>query len=125
MLLKIIAEIIIGHNRVINKNDLPGNLQPEKRLKSNKATQGAIHATPAIILPLLLAFTRLRLMALLSTPITYFMRCSHLRTSGRQRHRPRKQGQDRDQQYDGIHFPHYKPNINNFPPLVFLFHFFL
>src|ERR1700683_2250821 len=131
MLLKIIAEIIIGHNRVINKNDLPGNLQPEKRPKSNQVTQGAIHTAPTIILPLLLVFTRLPLMALLSATIAFLMRCSlhttslslnrpstfysrrHLCTSGRQRHRPRKQGQNRNQQYHGKYLSHYRTNITN------------
>lgn len=66
-MLKIIAEIMIGHNRVINNSCLPGNVPPEERLKSNQATQRAIHTTAAAILVLLFTVTRLTLMALLST----------------------------------------------------------
>ena len=124
---------MIGHNRVINNSCLPGNVPPEERLKSNQATQGAIHTAPAIILPLLLVFSRLPLMALLSAPITFLMGCSlhttslsltrpstfhscrHLCTSGRQRHRPRKQGQNRNQQYHGGYLSHYRTNITKTP----------
>jgi hypothetical protein len=107
MLLKIIAEIIIGHNRVIYHSDLPGNIPPEERLKSNQATQGTIHATVSTALPLLFAFTCLALVAFLSTPVN-----PTLCTTGRQGHRPRKQGQNRNQQYEGEYLSHYRPNIN-------------
>lgn len=69
MLLKIIAEIIIGHNRVIYHSDLLGNIPTEERLKSDQATQGTIHATVFTVLALLFAFTSLPLIALLSTPV--------------------------------------------------------
>ena len=81
MLLKIIAEIIIGHNRVINHSDLPGHLPPEERLKSDQATQGAIHTTAAAVLSFLFTFTRLTLMTLLSATahasLASLMGCSH------------------------------------------------
>ena len=118
MLLKIIAEIIIGHNRVINNSYLPGHLPPEKGFKSDQATQRAIHTTAAAILSLLLTFIRLFLIALLSTTARMFpaplMRDScgrPLCTTGRQRHRLRKQGQDRNQQYEGVQMAHYIANI--------------
>jgi hypothetical protein len=134
MLLKIIAEIIIGHNRVIYHSDLPGNIPTEERLKSDQATQGAIHATVSTALPLLFAFTRLALVAFLSAPInptpaplvrrshhtvfrglthpTTVQSRRHLCTTGRQRHRPHKQGQNRNQQYEGEYLSHYSANIN-------------
>ena len=137
MLLKIIAEIIIRHNRVIYHSNLPGNIPPEESLKSDQATQGAINTTAAAILPLFFAFTCLPLMALLSTihaSLASLMGCSHrtfwrgrghliasrchLRTTGRQRHRPCKQGQNRNQQYDGVQLSHYIANINKKPAIL-------
>jgi len=124
MLLKIIAEIIVGHNRIINNRHLPGNLPPEERFKSHQATHRAIHTTAAALLLLLLVLTLLSLMALLSAPVnttvaslmprshhTLFRGLTHpitsrsrrhLCTTGCQRHRPCKQGQNRNQQYYGI-----------------------
>jgi hypothetical protein len=125
----IITQIIFAHNRIFYIQFVPVHFQPEKRLKGNQATQGAIHTAPTIILPPLLVFTRLPLMALLSTSITWLMRCGlhttslsltrpstfhsrrHLCTSGCQCHRPRKQGQNRNQQYHGRYTSHYRTNI--------------
>ena len=53
MWLKIIAEIIVGHNCVINHHYPPGYLQPEERFKSNQATQGAIYTTAGVVLTFL------------------------------------------------------------------------
>jgi hypothetical protein len=134
MLLKIIAETIIGHNRVINNRYLLGYFPPEERLKRNQATQRAIHTTPpSVAVPFLLLFTRLSLIARASTPVhlhcapmmrrhqhrlyrgrtnfTANRSCRHLCATGRQRHRPCKQGQDRNQQYHGGYSSHHKPNI--------------
>ena len=130
-MLKIIAEIMIGHNRVIDNSCLPGNVPPEERLKSNQATQRAIHTTSAAVLVLLFTFTRLPLMALLSATVyaslaslmgcghrTFlcggshlFASCRHLCATGRQRHRPCEQGQNGNQQYDGVYLSHYVPKI--------------
>ena len=122
---------MIGHNRVIDNGCLPGNVPPEERFESNQATQRAIHATAAAALVLLFTFTRLTLMALLSATVhaslASLMGCSHrgfwqgcshlfasrrhLCTTGRQCHRPCKQGQNRNQQYDGVYLSHYTSNI--------------
>ena len=121
MWLKIIAEIIVGHNYVINHRYPRGYLPPEERFKSNQATQRAIYTTATLTLSLLFAFIRPTLMAL-STPVnpasaplmrrghdtprgSFTHRATlrrHLRTTGCQRYRPCKQGQNRNQQYDGV-----------------------
>ncbi len=136
MLLKIIAETIIGHNRVINNSYLLGYLPPEERFKSDQTTQRTIHTTTPAAAPFLLTFTRLPLIALVSTSIRLpgapmvlhhhtlcrglnnfpaHRSCRHLRTTGRQRHRPCKQGQDRNQQYHGGYPSDHNPNIAKNP----------
>jgi hypothetical protein len=97
MLLRIIAKIIIGHNRVIDQRDLPGELQTEDRLKGNQATQGTIDTTRAAGLSFW--FT---LSASSSGHLTFIVHPGHRRTLRRQPHSSGKQDHERKEQYDGV-----------------------